>query len=296
MKLKQSIWITALAAGLIIPSGTASAQETATPVGSDSCVACHSEQAKSFNSSMHGKKIPLVRKMAADKTCEACHGAGSLHAAAAGDKTNPGFGTIKNPAKTDSKEVAKVCFTCHKQKEIMLWSTSSHAQASVTCNKCHSVHNGKGLNQLKKSANETCYECHKKQKADGRLPSHHPVAEGKMECVSCHNPHGGPMGNLKAETVNETCFKCHAEKGGPFSHEHSPVAENCSICHKPHGSVNDNLLKSPLPYMCLNCHKSDHSIATGGAVTGARVQQYGSRCTDCHRDIHGSDIRASFKY
>src|ERR1035437_480304 len=125
--------------------------------------------------------------MGADKTCETCHGAGSLHAAAAGDKTNPGFATIKNPAKVDSKEVAKACFTCHNDKAVMLWNTSTHAQTGMTCTKCHSVHNGQGPTNLKKTANETCYQCHAKQKAEGSLASHHPLEEGKMECVSCHN-------------------------------------------------------------------------------------------------------------
>ena len=299
MKIGKLNWIAAALAALVVPFRTASALETATLVGSDTCIACHSEQAASFNSSNHGKKISVTKTVGADKTCEACHGAGSLHAAAGGDKTNVGFGTIKNPAKADSKTVAKACFTCHKEKAVMLWSTSSHAQTGMNCNKCHSVHAGQGPNNLKKSANETCYQCHSKQKADMKLPSHHPVEEGKMECVSCHNPHGGTQGNLKAESVNETCFKCHAEKAGPFAYEHSPVAENCANCHKAHGSVNEALLKKPQPNLCTDCHnKTDHAFNSGTSVKGnlstTSPLTY-QRCNDCHRDIHGSDVRASFR-
>ena len=291
--MRKLNWIAALA--LVVPFGTASA-ETATMVGSDTCIACHSEQAASFNGSLHGKKISVTKIVAADKTCESCHGAGSLHAAAAGDKTNAGFATIKNPATADSKTVAKACFTCHNEKAVMLWSTSSHAQTGMSCNKCHSVHNGVGPKNLKKSSNETCTQCHSKQKADGKLPSHHPIEEGKMGCVSCHNPHGGPMGNLKAESVNETCFKCHAEKAGPFAHEHAPVTESCTVCHKPHGSANEALLKQPQPYLCLRCHKWPHTETTNlaNAESSTKILDR-SRCTDCHSEIHGSDYKGALK-
>ena len=215
-------------------------------------------------------------------------------------KTNPGFATIKNPNKTGSEETSKVCFSCHKQKEVMLWATSTHSANGLTCTKCHSVHNGQGPKNLKKSANETCYECHKKQKADMNLPSHHPVKEGKMECVSCHNPHGGPLGNFKGESVQETCFKCHAEKAGPFMFEHAPVTEGCHVCHKPHGSVNEALLKMPMPYLCLNCHsRTDHAIQQSGSAAAGTLNkafaQTRQRCTNCHKDIHGNDDRASFR-
>jgi len=295
MKIKNLSWIAALA--LIVPFRTASA-ETATMVGSDSCIACHSEAAASFNGSLHGKKMPIVQKMGADKTCESCHGAGSLHVAAGGDKTNPGFATIKNPAKTDSKEAAKTCFTCHKQKELILWPNSSHAQSGMSCAKCHSVHQGQGPKNLRKTANETCFQCHAKQKADLKLASRHPLEDNKMLCVSCHNPHGGPNGNLKEESIEETCFKCHSEKAGPFAHEHPPVAEGCAVCHKPHGSVNEAMLKQPQPYLCMRCHKWPHveRNITGGTnalrPTGIVQRQ---RCTDCHREIHGSDRKGAFK-
>jgi DmsE family decaheme c-type cytochrome len=294
MELKK-IWLAAFAAAaLAVP---AAAQEAPTNVGNETCVACHADHAASFAKSMHGKKMALGAKAA--ESCESCHGAGSLHAAAGGDKTAPGFATVKNPAKTGS-EGSKSCLACHKQKSVMLWSTSSHARASVNCTKCHSVHSGKGPMQLKKSSNESCYECHKKQKAEAKLPSHHPVAEGKMQCVSCHNPHGGPDGNLKAESVNETCFKCHAEKAGPFAYEHAPVNDSCLSCHKPHGSVTDNLLKTPMPNLCLSCHKNDHtaSVTASGANAGAASVSIMQRqmCTNCHKDIHGSNKRPSFRY
>lgn len=297
MKLKKLSWIAA-AFALVVPFRTVSA-ETATMVGSDSCIACHSEQAASYSSSTHGKKISVAGKITADKTCESCHGAGSLHVAAGGDKTNAGFATVKNPAKLKGSAASANCFTCHNQKEVMLWDTGSHAAKGLTCNTCHSVHNGKGPKNLKKSQDETCYQCHKSKKAEMSLPSHHPIQEGKMTCNGCHNPHGGTKGNLKAETVNETCYTCHAEKAGPWPYEHAPVTENCATCHKAHGAANQSLLKQAQPYLCLRCHKSEHSIPatsrTTGAVTSKVVTDLIKRnCTDCHKEIHGSETSGGF--
>jgi len=309
MKLKQrcSLVVALGIFSLAIPLSTVYAQEKATLVGSDTCVACHSEKAESYKKSLHGKKMPLAKKVAFEQACESCHGAGSLHAAAGGDKANPGFSTIKSPAKMTGDEIAKNCLSCHKQKEVMLWDTSSHAAKGITCTKCHSVHDGKGPKNLKLGSTETCLQCHKNKKAEMNLPSHHPVLEGKMACVSCHNPHGGVEGNLKGETLNETCFKCHAEKAGPFAWEHAPVTESCANCHKPHGSINQSLLKQSQPYLCLRCHKNEHSLTANGVKSrsGSKTVNPGNysqdaaniatrSCSDCHIDIHGSETSNAF--
>lgn len=140
-----------------------------------------------------------------------------------------------------------------------------------------------------------CYNCHKAQKAQANLPSHHPIKEGKMNCSDCHNPHGGPVGNLKAESVNETCFRCHAEKVGPFTYDHPPVTEDCTICHNPHGSVNNNLLVQSQPFLCLKCHPGPHSrrASLGAPKTFAN---YYTQCTNCHTQVHGSDAHAALHY
>ena len=42
----------------------------------------------------------------------------------------------------------------------------------------------------RQSISETCFQCHKQQRAEFRKRSHMPLPEGKMSCVDCHNPHG----------------------------------------------------------------------------------------------------------
>ena len=68
-----------------------------------------------------------------------------------------------------------------------------HARRNVACTSCHSVHSSKSVKaQLKTKIDaETCYTCHKSERAKAMRTSHHPVREGKMGCSSCHNPHDG---------------------------------------------------------------------------------------------------------
>jgi DmsE family decaheme c-type cytochrome len=157
---------------------------------------------------------------------------------------------------------------------------------------------------------EACYKCHPKIYALNALPSHHPVKEGKMTCSDCHDAHGQQNGNLKADgvpgTVNLLCWKCHADKQGPFAYEHPPVTENCGYCHEPHGTVANNLLKQPTTFLCLRCHDGHRQGNHGRAFSNPPNTMVGARadidrvpalrqalytdCTQCHTQIHGSDL------
>ncbi len=156
---------------------------------------------------------------------------------------------------------------------------------------------------------DTCYTCHKSQRALSMRTSHHPVREGKMGCASCHNPHEGNRPKmLKADSVNELCYTCHTEKRGPFLFEHAAVREDCASCHEPHGSNHKRLLKNKAPNLCWNCHLSGSGhfgsgdnfnnekggvpVAPTGAPSGYPTM--GSRfveksCKNCHVSVHGSN-------
>jgi len=162
-----------------------------------------------------------------------------------------------------------------------------------------------------------CYKCHPAIFARAALPSHHPIREGKMVCSACHDSHGQAKGNLKEDSINRTCGECHAEKEGPFVYEHAPVTENCAICHEPHGTVANNLLREPTTFLCLRCHAGHsthgrsqsclrcHQFPGGGGVVtdvgaGPRPKTIATNatiraalftdCTQCHKQIHGSDL------
>jgi DmsE family decaheme c-type cytochrome len=131
------------------------------------------------------------------------------------------------------------------------------------------------------------------------MSSHHPIKEGKMLCSDCHDSHGQTTGNLLEPTVNLVCYKCHMEKQGPFVYEHPPVTESCSICHEPHGTVANSLLHQPTTFLCLRCHTGhrtgpsgpNHTALLGDVGTDPALQRaFYSDCTQCHSQIHGSDL------
>jgi DmsE family decaheme c-type cytochrome len=227
------------------------------------------------------------------------------------------------------------CLECHDGSPTMAWHSSVHEREGVACADCHNPHpkaevprvvqishtDVKRRGRLPMSVNEpeACYKCHPKIYGLTALPSHHPIAEGKMVCSDCHDGHGQASGHLKEATVNEVCYECHAEKEGPFAYEHAPVTENCDYCHEPHGTVTNNLLRQPTTFLCLRCH-SGHSThgqseqcfrchfvngATtnvgGGpmdamiSTTPATRQALFTDCTQCHKQVHGSDLPSGFE-
>lgn len=296
MKLERMIWTAAAVAVLGFPFGTASAQ-TAAPVGSpqyvggETCIACHQEHGAEIAKTIHGKVKEFELAVKEARGCEGCHGPGSLHVEAAGDKADPKFGTIKKISALGPTESANVCLSCHKQGPGMDWKGSAHSLSGDSCNACHDPHEGKGK-LLKKEEPELCFSCHTEKKAQGKLPSHHPVAEGKMKCTSCHDPHSASNNNLKKASVNEVCYTCHMEKEGPWTFEHAPVAEDCGLCHNPHGTVNQTLLKRSQPFLCMQCHKMAHPQLPNqdsSTVSGMKSMKF-TRCTTCHKQIHGTDV------
>lgn len=320
-------------------------------IGSEACSTCHADVAKKWSLTVHRKTV--FNKEESRKGCESCHGPGGPHVAAGGDPSK-----ILHIRTLSAQKQADACLKCHNQEKMLLWQTSRHARAKMSCASCHDPHsletrslnsdteagkvslkgltktikqvearaalaregsaekskaldelaklkakrhaldeNAKGAETVYVRATEPflCYSCHKSQEAQSRMPSHHPIVEGKMKCGECHNPHGGPRGMLREESVMETCARCHQEKVGPFTFEHPPVNEDCTTCHKPHGSVQDNLLAQSEPFLCLKCHAGPHSrnATLGSPVTFAR---YYTECTDCHVTVHGSDRHSGLHY
>lgn len=282
------------AAALFVRPALAQAPEK---IGAASCANCHQERMDSFKTSLHARSFAERKGIALEQACETCHGAGSKHAEAAGDKANPGFATIKNPAKLSAKDVNGICLTCHESGDRMFWRGGQHESRNVSCAACHSVHQPEsaGKHALLKTdtAAETCYGCHKDKKAQMERSAHMPVREGKMSCVDCHTPHGSATPRqLKGEDVNATCSACHADKRGPFLWEHPPVRETCLNCHAPHGSHQERALTVKKPFLCQRCHVGTRHPTTEydlSQVTQEVNRVIGKGCTNCHSAIHGSN-------
>jgi len=255
--------------------------EGATRIGREQCAQCHADVAKNYGRSQHSMR---------DVECEQCHGPGSLHLAAGGYSKDSKDKIVS--FKDHSPEEANgACLSCHaKSDHVRNWFAGAHAAQDLKCSGCHTIHaaetrGGERALESRATLNDKCLQCHKKQEAQGNLPYHHPIREGKMTCIDCHDPHGGSAGNnLNSANTNQLCFQCHAEYQGPYSYQHPPVNEDCLKCHSPHGSPNQSLLTVSQPALCLQCHSAHHN--------GASLPLIG-RCTDCHNAIHGSDITSA---
>mgnify|MGYP001581373857 CR=1 FL=1 len=277
--------------------GTAArAEGPAGEVGASVCAGCHADKMDSLKSGPHGVRLDKIKGVPLEKACETCHGPGSLHAGAGGDKNSPDFNTIRNPAKLRAGDSAEICLSCHAgDKKRMFWSGSAHEGKGVACASCHKVHGANDHLLKSKGENELCGSCHRDVKAALLKRSKHPLrdgamadGQGKMACSSCHNPHGAQGEKLiSAKSVNDKCFQCHGEKKAPLLWEHGPVKEDCLICHNPHGSSNNKLLVTKVPRLCQQCHmQGRHQSGNLGADS---VYAVGRACLNCHPMIHGSN-------
>jgi DmsE family decaheme c-type cytochrome len=226
--------------------------------------------------------------------CETCHGPGSLSIKGIteekvrqnekdGIQTECDYETFIDLESLPAPAQSLICLKCHTSNatfNLHNWSTGEHAVNEVSCSDCHKIHAGPDLIVRQKETYKMCFECHEDVRAEFALPSRHPVLEGKVICTSCHDPHGTTSDKLlRKDSERATCSMCHAEKEGPFVYEHSDNTEDCTACHSPHGSVNNNLLTVRIPFLCLQCHEGH-----------GRNAAYYTRCTDCHSQIHGTDI------
>jgi DmsE family decaheme c-type cytochrome len=257
-------------------------------VGSETCVTCHTAEAKNFDSSPHAKLA--LEHGGKGVTCESCHGPGKAHVESGGDKTK-----ILDLAGANTKTVDATCLGCHAGAHPN-FLRSPHAKANVSCISCHSVHQAAPETaMLKASQPALCFQCHTDVKPAFDMTFHHKINEGLIKCSDCHDPHGTFGNNNLKSTAdqNAICAKCHTETRGPFVYEHAVVkAEGCLGCHTPHGSQNARLLNMPnVNTLCNQCHSPVASATVHGMSAGSSEL---TPCTSCHTYIHGSNINPAF--
>ncbi len=276
-------------------------------IGTRNCLsACHfhDKMKRDFDASTMGAQLspksgmPLV-------DCESCHGPGSLAVEQitaekveadkkAGRQTACDHETLIDLKNLPSQAQSLICLKCHTANasfNLHNWNAGSHAINDVSCFDCHNLHAGPDLTVRTSDMANMCEKCHQETRTEFSLPSRHPVSEKRVFCTDCHAHHGTiNEKQLKKDTVKQTCAQCHAEKEGPFIFEHADTTEDCRTCHSAHGSANNNLLTVPMPFLCLQCH-TGHT--TSASDTSQIKAAFYTRCTDCHSQIHGSDLPAA---
>lgn len=260
--------------------------------GSESCALCHADVARKFGANPHSR-LALMHG-GKGVTCENCHGPGKAHVESGGDATK-----IFRFTTASAKEVEAKCLACHSGAHPN-FERSPHGEAGVGCTSCHSVHSSASEENylLKTSQPKLCYTCHTDIKPAFAQPFHHKVDEGLIKCSDCHDPHGTFQSNQLRATAdqNAICSKCHTETAGPFVEEHPVVkTEGCTSCHSPHGSPNPRLLNvSNVNTLCLQCHSASMNFNPAGTPSfHNQATQYVS-CTNCHTQIHGSNVDRYF--
>jgi len=246
------------------------------------CDTCHDDITASFAANPHARL--------AAATCASCHGDGSKHAAADGDKA-----LIKVPTGPSG---AKLCLGCHGGGAAFTRTgTGAHATASVYCASCHSIHSPAPANAalLRAERGAECVSCHPAQRREFDKPFAHHLGRSGLACYSCHNPHGGTgRASLKTGTAGELpCLTCHGEKRGPFVFQHvSGMTGDCMSCHEPHGSNNPKrLTRARVDQVCLECHSALPAGNLGAGPPSFHnllLPRY-QNCTVCHVAIHGSN-------
>ena len=280
----------------VLTAGVATAQAPASPApakveAGPACADCHDE-AKIFAGNPHTRAYGAAHKGApGSEVCATCHGDGTKHMEAGGDKT-----LIRS---LHGRTGAETCATCHKQSaERSSFKTGVHAPSeAVNCLSCHAIHksNPKQANLLVSEPTRLCATCHQDAASSFRtLPYAHRLKEGALSCVSCHDPHGRSAKHAVRETRagEPGCVSCHGEVRGPFVYPHvNGVAGDCTSCHIPHGSSYPHQLqRATIASQCLECHSTLSKGTLGSqppSFHNISLPRY-KNCTTCHVAVHGS--------
>ena len=263
----------------------APAEQTAEPVGSETCAGCHEERVEDDANSVHWRTDP-------EGSCENCHGPGSLHV----EEADPAAILQFVPA-TPADERSSACLACHARDEShSRYDRSDHALGGIACNDCHGAHDTKHPRLLHKKDPELCFGCHGPIVAQFAFNERHPLLQGGMDCADCHDPHAASLRTQLGGFKQELCLSCHSEYRGPWVFEHEAVTiEGCIACHAPHGSPNRHLLTyERAGDLCLQCHPAQpvfHMLTDN--PTRQRTTGFND-CTRCHTEIHGSNNDALF--
>jgi predicted CXXCH cytochrome family protein len=175
-------------------------------VGNKTCAECHTNIARMFPASAHGRFHSEKLRMAGETGCESCHGPGSKHVEVGGGRR-----FIVNPGKD-----ATTCFGCHLQTHAEFNLPKHHPliEGKMNCVQCHDPHGAdihKASGGLAMSRmNESCAACHREQ-SKPVVFEHEAMREG---CTTCHNPHGSMNAKMLVQRDSNLCLKCHAQTQG----------------------------------------------------------------------------------
>ena len=186
------------------------------------------------------------------------------------------------------------CFDCHNRGNAENIFTDNTGIAVNQCASCHDdPHNGKFGTNCAECHNETSFfSLNDPSMFDHSLTDF--VLEGQhiqVECKECH------QGKLTDPMAHDNCFDCHTDyHKGEFVE--NGTQRDCNECHtldqdftytlfgfEEHGLAAFPLDGAHMATPCFDCHVSEDHWT---------FRNIGTRCIDCHDDIHQGFISESF--
>jgi hypothetical protein len=171
------------------------------------CFGCHTTAATTKNRCDPQSFDP--QNMVLGVTCEACHGPGAQHVAAAKSGMDEMVAaSIYNPARLTPAESVDFCGSCHRTWHDVV---ADGPTRSGTLNVRFAPY---------RLENSRCWK----------------QGDARITCVACHDPHQ-PLA-LDPATYDSRCLQCHAEAGAKKSADHIGAAcpvgiKLCVTCHMP---------------------------------------------------------------
>jgi Tfp pilus assembly protein PilF len=206
------------------------------------CMNCHNDYSGYVEFSENKFDLPLPEGI----SCERCHGPGELHVLRHSQETDlfrkiedDTFDrTIVNPIHLPLEENLSVCFQCHLQGDVRVFTDGK---------KQNDFKPGMKLSDVK-----TIFVQDDIKKGDFKIASHAArmylsdcfiKSDGAMTCITCHNPHI-PVQEVSKKFFNDKCIDCHSVQTlSPTvlpKTDHREISD-CITCHMRQGATADVL-------------------------------------------------------
>lgn len=238
---------------------------------STECITCHEDY--------HQKTLSA--------NCSSCHNFDAFKPASRFNHE-----TTRFPLK--GKHVEVECIKCHTRTTVNGKNFQQFNGVKFNnCSNCHiDVHN--------KQFGQKCSDCHVEQsfkviKKIGNFD--HDLTDFKLRgqhitvpCNSCHK------GNLTSPVKHTLCADCHADfHEGEFRLKEG--AKDCSECHSVNGFTPSSFTvekHNKGPFKLVGAHESTKCSLCHKTTGKWRFRNIGSKCSDCHNDIHREYLDARF--
>lgn len=177
------------------------------------CIHCHAGRPQTVAQSAGKFSEPPFRELAIG--CENCHGPGSAHVAAKGDRK-----AIVNPKRLPRERADEICMNCHQGGDARVLQPG---KTEADFRPGQPLNDTVAIFKLPRTKDTDLLEHHESMRLSACYRK-----SGTMNCQTCHNPHATKVDH------RATCLSCHS---GPLGEQHPPRTSDCVGCHMPKREV-----------------------------------------------------------